>query len=130
MNSDINYEAMTPLDVERHLSRLRVEMPKAVIALREARRVEVRARAAFKAERRRALLSADCPKPSRDGHTVAYRDAWVEAQSEKSEWSYDVARVAREAAEDHVKGLRDESMILMALGKSVNTAYQMAGAHT
>lgn len=129
MSTDVAYEAMTPVDVERHLSRLHVEIPKAVIALREARRSEVRARAAFKAERRRALLSADCPKPSRDGHTVAYRDAWVEAQSEKSEWTYDLARVSREAAEDHVRGLRDESMVLMSLGRSVNAAYQMAGAH-
>ncbi|MFJ1539350.1 hypothetical protein ACIODS_12475 [Micromonospora chalcea] len=127
MTTDVDYEAMTPVQVEHHLNRLRVEIPKAVIALREARRAEVRARAAFKAERRRAVLSPDCPKPSRDGHTVAYRDAWVEEQAQNSEWTYDVARVSREAAEDHVRGLRDESMVLMALGRSVNTAYQMAG---
>lgn len=127
MSVELEYEPLTPIGVEQHLNRLRNEMPKAVAALREARRAEVRARSAYKAERRKALLSGDCPKPSRDGHTVAYRDAWVEEQAAKAEWAYDVAKVSREAAEDHVKGLRDESMVVMTLGKSVNLAYQTSG---
>lgn len=128
MSAPVEYAPLTPVDVERHLTRLREEMPKAVIKLREARRSEARAKRAYDDQRRRAILSPECPKPSRDGHTVAYRDAWVEEQCAEIKWLYDVAKVSRETAEDHVRGLRDESTIVMVLGKSVNLAYQMAGS--
>jgi hypothetical protein len=121
------YEPLTPLQVERRLRGLVTELSKAKTDLEQARNDEVDAKHAYQSARRRALLSADCPKVTRGGYTTAERDAWVDEQVAELEKVFDLAEVKRKTAEDHLRTVRDQSVVVTALAKSVNTAYQMAG---
>lgn len=127
MNVSAEPEALTPVEVERKLRRLVNDLARAQVALREARDKEVAARHAFESAQRREILSGDCPKVARGGYTTAERDAWVAQRVELQQRAYDWAKAAREAAEDHLRVLRDQSMVVMSLGRSVNAAYAMAG---
>lgn len=111
--------------VESRLRQLVTDLTLAQQALARARDEEVRAKHAFEAARRKALLSEDCPKVARGAVTTADRDAWVDEQVKHECWLYELAEVKREAAQDH---LRDQAMIVMSLGKSVQAAFQMSGA--
>src|SRR5690606_15957079 len=103
------------------------DLTRAQVALAQARDAEVRAKHTFEAARRRALLSEDCPKVSRGQVTTAERDAWVDEATARERWQWELAVVRREAAQDHLRILRDQAVIVMSLGKSVTAAYQMAG---
>jgi phage-related minor tail protein len=118
---------LTPVQIEAKLRRLVNDLAFAQSALREARDEEVNAKHAFEAKHRRSLLSAECPKVTRGGYTTAERDAWVSEEAAELEKAYDLAEARRKAAEDYLRTLRDQSMVVMALGKSVNAAFSMAG---
>jgi|SRR5690606_15306541 len=117
----------TPAGVEARLRQLVTELTLAQQALAKARDEEVRAKHAYEAARRRALLSEECPRVARGAVTTADRDAWVDEQVKHECWLYELAEVKREAAQDHLRVVRDQAMIVMSLGKSVTAAYQMAG---
>lgn len=121
------YQPLSPVAVEQKLRTLVTELTRAEAALRHARDAEVAAKHAFEAAHRRALLSDDCPKVTRGGFTTAERDAWVAEQVVGLEQAFDLAEATRKAAEDHLRVVRDQAMIVMSLGKSVNAAYSMAG---
>lgn len=120
-------DVLTPVAVERKLRGLVNQLAAAQTTLRLARDAEVEAKHAYERQHRRALLSVDCPKVTRGGVTTAERDAWAEEQSAALREAYEVAEATRKAAEDHLRVLRDQSMIVMSLGRSVNTAYSLAG---
>jgi hypothetical protein len=118
---------LTPAQIEAKLRRLVNDLALAQSALREARDAEVDAKHAYEAKSRKALLSDECPKVTRGGFTTAERDAWVSEQAAAEEKVYDLAEARRKAAEDYLRTLRDQSMIVMALGKSVQAAFSLAG---
>jgi hypothetical protein len=123
-----SYEELTPVAIERKLRGLVTALAQAQAALREARDKEIEAKHAYHSVRRAAFFAAECPKVTRGGYTTAERDAWIEEQAANLEVLFDVAEAARRAAEDHLRVLRDQSLIVMSLGKSVNAAYAIAGS--
>ncbi|MCG5464171.1 hypothetical protein MED01_002336 [Micromonospora sp. MED01] len=123
----VEYAPLTPVSVERKLRTLVNSLTNAQSALAEVRDAEVSAKHTFERAHRGALLSGECPKVSRGGHTTAERDAWVEEKCAAEREAYDLAEARRKAAEDHLRTLRDQSVIVATLAKSVNLAYSMAG---
>ena len=124
----VDYEPLTPVGVERKLRNLVNRLAAAQAALADIRDTEVAAKHTFERAHRRALLSSDCPKVTRGGFTTAERDAWVENQCATEREAFDLAEARRKAAEDHLRTLRDQSVIVATLAKSVNLAYSMAGS--
>jgi hypothetical protein len=115
-------------DSKRHHQWVLRAMHQAKKDLEAARNAEVTARKDFKSARRRAMLNA--PKVTRGGWTTAERDAWAESQPEveKAEFDYDIAKVAREAAEDQLNTLRSQSITIGSLAKLVQKIFDAAGA--
>src|SRR5690606_41242012 len=97
-------------------------------ALGRARDAEVAAQHSVAAARRQALFAGDCPTVARGGCTTAERDAWVDEQVKTSRYQYGLAVAKREAAQDHLRVVRDQSMIVMALASSIRAAYAVAGS--
>lgn len=126
MNADAT-DPLTPVAIESKLRQLVNDLTRAQAQLRQARDVEVATKHAYERAERAAMLSAECPKVTRGGYTTAERDAWVQEQAADLREKYEIAEATRKAAEDHLRTVRDQSMIVMALGKSVNAAYAMAG---
>lgn len=120
-------EPLTPVAVEAKLRSLVTDLARAQTALAQARDLEVDAKHAMNRARRRALLSAECPKITRGGWSAAERDAWVDDQVTDLAEAYDRAVVTRESAQDHLRVLRDQGEIVRSLGASVRLAYGMAG---
>ncbi|SEN89002.1 hypothetical protein [Nonomuraea pusilla] len=118
----------TPAGVESRLRRLVTDLTLAQQALANARDAEVEAKHAFEASRRRAIFSGDCPKVTRGGYTTADRDAWVDEQAKTQRYQYDLAVARREAAQDHLRVVRDPAEIVRSLGASVRQAYEIAGS--
>lgn len=121
-------DELTPIQVEQKLRSLVTELTRAQQALAQARDVEVGTKHAYESAHRRALLSDERPKVTRDGFTAAERDAWVQERCAKQQRDYDIAEAKRKAAEDHLRTLRDQAVIVATLAKSVHQAYSMAGA--
>lgn len=121
------YEPLTPVDSERQLRWVLNALTRATFDLRETRDFEVATKHVFERARRLAMLGNDCPKVARGGYTTAERDAWVDGQCADEREEYELAEVKRKAAEDHLRTLREQSMVMAALAKSVNRAYDMAG---
>ena len=120
-------EPLTPVAIEAKLRTLVNDLALSQTELARARDAEVDAKHTFEAAHRRAMLSKDCPKVTRGGWTTAERDAWVDDQAAEQERAYDIAVARREAAADHLRTLRDQAMLVMALGKSVQASYSLAG---
>jgi hypothetical protein len=103
-------------------------MTKAEQALRAARDSETDAEIAYKRVYRRAMLSPKCPKVTRGGFTVTERDAWVDEEC-AAEWErYRLAQTACQAAQDHVRSVRDIAVAVQSIGALVRTGYSVAGA--
>lgn len=118
---------LTPAAVETKLRSLVTQLTEAQRALAMARDEEVSALHEFKRAHRRLLLGGDCPPVSRGGVTMAERDAWVEERCSTEQEAFDLAEAKRKAAEDHLRVVRDQSVVVAALAKSVNAAYAFAG---
>lgn len=121
-------EPLTPVATEQKLRQLVNDLGRAQVALSVARDAEVDAKHALNRARRRALLSAECPKITRGGWSAAERDAWVSDRVTDLEEAYDRAVVVRESAQDHLRVLRDQAECVRSLNASVRLAYGMAGA--
>ena len=122
-------EDLTPVECERKLRGLVTAMSQAQTELRNARDTEVDRKHEFEAAKRRAFLSAECPKPTRGGFTVADREVWVDDACAGEQRAYDIATARREAARDHMQTVRDQAMTVMALLRSVSTAYALSGTN-
>ncbi len=118
---------LTPAAIETKLRQCVNDLAKGQSELRAARDLEVGRKHEYEAARRRAILSAECPKVRRDGVTALERDAWVEQEAASAQRAYDIAEATRKAAEDALRTTRDTAMVCMALNRSVQAAYQMAG---
>lgn len=122
---------LTLVDIERKLRHLTNELARVQLLLASARDEEVDAKHEYEARHRKLMLSPDCPRPGSvtDGgkYTVADRDAWVEQGAEGEQRVYDVAVAKREAAQDHLRTLRDQAMLVMALSKSVQISMGLVG---
>jgi hypothetical protein len=120
-------EPLSPIDIERKLRSLVSNLTVAQSGLRDDRDAEVAAKHVYERIHRRAMLSDECPKVTRGGYTTAERDAWVDEKSAEAREAYEIAEARRKAAEDHLRTLRDQSMVVATLAKSVHLAYSMAG---
>jgi hypothetical protein len=118
----------TPAGIEDRLRQLVTDLARAQMTLAGVRDAEVEAKHGYEAARRRAMFSGDCPKVSRGGYTTADRDAWVDEQVKNQRYQYDLAVAKREAAQDLLRVVRDQAMVVMALANSVRTAYAVAGS--
>lgn len=122
------YVSLNPVQVERKLVESVRALYEAEKRLAKARDDEVEAEIAYQTRRRRLLLSEECPKVSRGAVTVADRDAWVDSECE-AEWvSYRLTEVACQAAQDHVRTVRDVTSTVQSIASLVRQAYSMAGA--
>lgn len=124
------YEPDTPPEAERKLEEYRDELDKARDELRKARDAELEAEQERDAAKRRAQFSPDCPKVGVfDGvrTTVAYQVAWIEGQIEDEERKYRLAKIARQAASDHLRTLGKQGSFQQSLTKSVADAYRGTG---
>ena len=123
----------TPPAAEAKLEAYSDALDDAVEALRQARDDEVAAEEDRDAARRRAQLSPDCPKVGVfDGvrTTVAYQQAWIEEQIQAEEHKYKVAKLARQAASDHLKKLSKQGGFQQTVTSSVREAYRNTGRWT
>jgi hypothetical protein len=120
-------EPLTPVASERQLRWVLSALTFGQKALAKVRDAEVSAKHLFERARRAAILSAECPKVSRDGYSAAERDAWCDERCCAEREVYEVAKATREAAEDHLRTLREQAMVMSQLNRSVITAYSMAG---
>lgn len=113
----------TPPGAETALQSFSDALEPARIAVEDARNAEVLAKGVRDKARRWWLLSDECPRVARDAYTVAYRDAWVDSRIETEQDAYDAAKLARQAAVEHLKTLREQGIIQMGIAKSVSQTY-------
>lgn len=124
------YESLTPVQIETMLSQSITDLTRAQQQLQQARDVETDAEIAYKAAYYRAVLDKHAPSVQRGGYTVAERDAWVGLRCREAWEQYRRAQTIREAAQDHLRTVRDVTEVLRSLGASVRTAYEGAGRAT
>lgn len=127
------YDPETPPGAEAKLASYRDALDEAMAKLRDARDAEVDAKATRDAAKRRAQLSPECPKVGVFGGvrtTVAYQKAWIEEQVADLEAKYQVARLARQAASEHLRTLGKQGSYQQTLTKSVADAYRGTGRWT
>lgn len=122
-----DYEPLSPVDVERKMRQLVTDLYASQKALREARDDETGAEIEYRRAQRRAILSPDCPKVARGGHTAADRDAWVEDRVDAEWLAYRLATTNREAAQDHLRVVLAVAETVRSLGASVRSSYGLAG---
>lgn len=119
--------ADTPPGAEERLEGYRDQMDEARHALAEARNTEVTAKQARDKAARKALLSEKCPKVGVFGGirtTVAYQKAWVEDQVADLDVEYQVAKVARQAAAEHLRTLGQQGGFQQSITASVRESYR------
>lgn len=127
MTEPFTPEPLTPVQVESKLRRLIGDLTKAQVELSKARDGELFAEIRLKRARAKASASAECPKPSRGGVTVAERDAWIDARVAQEWEHYRAAVVCRDIAQDALRTHRDIASVVQSLASSVRVAYDMAG---
>jgi hypothetical protein len=121
--SNGGYVSLNPVQVEQKLVQSVRELYAAEKGLAEARDAEI----AYQSSRRRLLLSDACPKVSRGSVTVADRDAWVDNECADEWMSYRLTQVRCQAAQDHVRTVRDVASTVQSIASLVRQAYSMAG---
>lgn len=123
-----DFDPWTPVDAEKALRWVLRAMLDAQRGLAQARDAEVAAKHVYEAAKRRAFFDVECPKPSRGGHTVADRDAFIEQSTAEQRQNYELATAAKEAAQDHLRTLNAQSVVMSALAKNVQQTYSVIGA--
>lgn len=121
------YSPQTPPGAEAALQAFSDALDEAQDALKAARDAEVDAEVALKAEKRKWLLSDECPKVRRNGWTCAERDAWVEDKCADEQLAWMLARAARQAATDHLKTVGKQGGFQQSIAGSVREQYRGAG---
>lgn len=122
--------ADTPPGAESRLEAYRDALEEATHALADARNAELEAEEARDAALRKAQLSPDCPPVGVfDGVriTVAYQKAWVAEQAAGQELEYKRARVARQAAQAHLRKVEKQGGFQQSITASVREAYRGTG---
>jgi hypothetical protein len=124
------YDPDTPAGAEAKLETYRDALDGAMEKLRSARDEEVAAKDARDAAKRRAQFHPDCPKVGVFNGvrtTVAYQTAWIEEQITAEEREYQLKKLARQAASEHLKTLGKQGSFQQSLTKSVADAYRGTG---
>lgn len=122
------FEPWTPVDAERAMRWVLRAMLDAQRGLAEARDVEVSAKHEYERTRREAFFRDDCPKPTRGGFTVADRDAFLEKATSVERERYELAQATTQAAQDHLRTLNAQSVVMSSLAKNVQQTYTVVGA--
>jgi hypothetical protein len=126
------HDPATPPGAEAKLAAYSDALDDAQEKLRVARDAEVDAEEDRDAARRRAQLSPDCPKVGVFNGvrtTVAYQTAWIEDQIADVEHKYRLAKLARQAASDHLRKLGKQGSFQQSLTSSVREAYRGSGRY-
>jgi hypothetical protein len=126
------YDPATPPGAEAKLETYRDALDEAREKLRTARDAELEAEQDRDAAKRRAQLSEECPKVGVFGGvrtTVAYQTAWIEDQIADQEAKYRLAKLARQAASDHLRTLGKQGSFQQSLANSVRDAYRGTGRY-
>lgn len=121
------YVSLNPVQVEQKLVQSVRDLYAAEQKLAEARDAEVEAEIAYQTAKRRLLLSEDCPKVSRGSVTVADRDAWIDNECADEWMAYRITQVKCQAAQDHVRTVRDVASTVQSIASLVRQAFSMAG---
>ncbi len=121
------YEALSPVEIEARLTQAITDLTESQRALRDARDRETETEIAYRVAFYRATLDKNAPTVERNGYTVAERDAWVALRCREQWEAFRYATAKREAAQDHLRTVRDVTEVLRSLGASVRTAYEGAG---
>lgn len=122
--------ADTPPGAESRLEAYRDALEEATQALSDARNTELDAEEDRDAALRRAWMSPALPKVGvADGvrTTVAYQKAWVEREAAHEEREYRRARVARQAAQAHLRKVEKQGGFQQSITASVREAYRGTG---
>lgn len=122
-----DYTCLTPIETENALTWAKNESARAWKILKNAREAEVAAKKAYRVAKTKAILGGQCPRVSRDGATVAERDAWVDRETEDELSALEAAKVMTENAKDYLGTVKEQGSIIQSQHKSVMQAYQMAG---
>jgi hypothetical protein len=122
-------EDMTLIGIERRMAQLINQLAIAQHELADCRNAEVYAKHDYESRQRRLVWSPNAPQVGRgEGKvTAAQREAWVAMNCETEQRVYDIAVTRREAAADHLRTLRDQSMLVTALAKSIAVSMGLAG---
>lgn len=123
------FEPLTPIETERQIRWIYNKQTAAQDQLREAREAEIEAKLVYEKAKRTAVLSPECPKVARGGHTAMDRDCWVEEKCEVERAEYERLKAARESCEDYLRTLFQQGTLAASLNKSVGQAYQTSGVH-
>lgn len=121
---------ITLVDIERKLRQLVTDLALGQRMLADSRDAEVAAKHVWEGKRRRLILHPDCPRTRGGGAgavSLSERDAWVDVKIEDEQRAFDVAEVRRKSAEDHLRTLRDQSVLVATLAKSVQISMGLAG---
>lgn len=127
------FEPQTPPAAEAKLQAYQAAMDAAVKALADARNAELEAEEARDAAKRRAQLSEECPPVGVFGGkrtTVAFQKAWIEDQIQAEERAYKLAKVARQAASDHLRKLTKQGQFQQSITSSAREAYRGTGSRS
>ncbi len=124
----MEFEPWTPVDAEKALRWVLRAMLDAQRMLQQARDAEVACKHEFESAKRRAFFADGCPKPERGKFTVADREAFIESETAQQREDYELASAAKEAAQDHLRTLNSQSVVMSALAKNVQQAYSVVGA--
>lgn len=118
----------TPARARERVQKTGTRLAVAALELKRARDAEVEAEHVYEARKRALLLSPECPRVTRSAMTAAERDAWVEDRADEEHFKFRVATAIREAAKDNLAICQTQAMLAMALLRSVDAAYAMAGS--
>lgn len=119
-----------PTGAEDRLTRYQGALEEATQALAAARNAELEAEEIRDEARRRAQLSSECPPVGVFNGvrtTVAYQKAWIEDQIKDQESAYRTARVARQAAQAHLRKLEKQGGFQQSITASVRESYRGTG---
>jgi hypothetical protein len=103
------------------------ELTMAQRAVARARDAEVEAAEAYRMAKVKARLSEDIPKARRgeNGVTAADREAWVDRQTADERFAHAVAEAAREAAQDHLRVVRDQASVVQSMSALMRAEMQL-----
>ncbi len=109
-----------PADAEKALRWVLRALHDTQIVLAGNRDAETAAKHIWERRKREAFFADACPKPSRaTGYTVADREAFVDLEAAAEKEQYEIAQAMTQGAAEHLRTLRDMSMVIAALSKTV-----------
>ncbi|MFJ8687377.1 hypothetical protein [Micromonospora wenchangensis] len=124
---EAQYDSLSLLEAQNYMRWVLRAMYDTAKSLADLRDAEVDAKKEYDSARRRLMLSPECPRVERGGHTVADRDAWVDERCAEQRSAFESASAAREAANDQLRTLNSQSVVITALSKNVAQIHGVLG---